>query len=152
MPTCGLLGAHQCISIGSVWEIDLHQVCPVCLVATRIRDAASTRDDSAVDWRRRLSEPSLTTESTADIRAVQWPSNVRINIGAEYKLVRSLSAVQRGESEAKLRKLPPGAVITVAGVIRGSPFIEVSCGGLIYEVIEEDAIEAAEPHSGLEVQ
>jgi hypothetical protein len=77
------------------------------------------------------------------------PSNMQP--GAQYRLRGNLTALQRTDEGPSLVKLSPGIVVSVAAIIQGSRFVEVSCEGTIYEVVAEDLLEAAEPHSGLEL-
>jgi hypothetical protein len=65
--------------------------------------------------------------------------------GTQYRLVRSLTAISHDDdAPSKLVTLAPESILTVAGVLQGSMFIEITCESATYDVAIEDLEEAAE--------
>jgi hypothetical protein len=58
--------------------------------------------------------------------------------------LRSLTAITHEEDAAStVTKLPAGAILTVAGTLRGSAFVQVTCDTVLHDVAAEDLEEAA---------
>jgi hypothetical protein len=64
--------------------------------------------------------------------------------GARYRLTRPLTGINHDDqARSRMVTLPPETLLTVAGVVQGFMFIQITCGTATYDVAAEDLQEAA---------